>query len=349
MSTILCTLYNSLYLDKGLVLYDSLCQCSNDFKLYVLCMDDKCYEVLTELKQENHIPIRLKEMEEGDNALLTAKSNRPIGEYCWTCSSSLIRYILKKYNEPICTYIDADMYFYSDPQVLVDEMMNLGKSAMVIPHRFPAGKDKLAQKVGTYCVEFNTFVNNAEGLEVLEYWRNRCLECCSNIGDGIHWGDQKYLDELVENFPCVHVCQNNGAGVAPWNIPMYKDKDIVNTNMLFYKPLCINVPLIFYHYQSVKYINRDVINTGVIIEHSIDKRLVDNLYFPYLKKIESKKKMLESKYSISTLITRHPTSKKLSIWNKLLKKMNPINMAFAIKNRMQNKRLYIVNINSCLL
>ena len=62
MTTILCTLYNSLYLDKGLVLYDSLCECARDFKLYVLCMDDKCFDVLTRMNQANHIPVRLADL-----------------------------------------------------------------------------------------------------------------------------------------------------------------------------------------------------------------------------------------------------------------------------------------------
>lgn len=301
MSTILCTLYNSLYLDKGLVLYDSLCQCSNDFKLYVLCMDDKCYEVLTELKQENHIPIRLKEMEEGDNALLTAKNNRPVGEYCWTCSSSLIRYILKKYNEPICTYIDADMYFYSDPQVLVEEMMNYGKSAMVIPHRFPSGKEELAQKVGTYCVEFNTFVNNAEGLDVLEYWRNRCLECCSNLGDGVHWGDQKYLDELVEKFPSVHVCKNNGAGVAPWNVKQYQWYENENMISFYHTP----TQLVFYHYQGIRFLDEYCVDIGINGQVDNGVRL---LYNKYLKLIISKKHEL-LKYGVNTFFNIHPGEK----------------------------------------
>ena len=188
MTTILCTLYNSLYLDKGLVLYESLCKCSKDFKLYVLCMDDKCYEVLTDLKQAHHIPVKLSDFEAGDEALLAAKANRPMGEYCWTCSSSFIRYVLIHFNEDSCTYIDADMYFYSDPQLLIDEMLTAGKSVMVVPHRFPKEREKEASIVGRYCVEFNTFLNTPESIDVLEYWRRRCLECCSNLGDGIHWG-----------------------------------------------------------------------------------------------------------------------------------------------------------------
>ena len=150
MTTVLCTLYNSLYLDKGLVLYDSLRECAKDFKLYVLCMDDKCYDVLSDLNLDRHIPIRLSDFEEGDYELLEAKANRPIGEYCWTCSSSFIRYILRKYNEPFCTYIDADMYFYSDPQILIDEMLLAGKSVMVTPHRFPKKSEKQAEKVANY-------------------------------------------------------------------------------------------------------------------------------------------------------------------------------------------------------
>lgn len=330
MSTVLCTLYNSLYLDKGLVLYDSLCECAKDFKLYVLCMDDKCYEVLTDLKQKHHIPVRLADFEDGDEALLAAKANRPMGEYCWTCSSSFIRYIFKKYNESICTYIDADMYFYSDPQILIEEMILAGKSVMVTPHRFPPEKMYIAKKVGTYCVEFNTFSNTSESLEVLNYWRNRCLECCSNLGDGIHWGDQKYLEELVEKFSCVHVCQNKSAGVAPWNIILYSMSDL---------------PIVFYHFQSVKYITRLIINTGVVTLPQIDMQLVDELYYRYLKEIEDKKQMLESTYDINYLITHHPTDKKIPIWKALSSKFKPKRILSAIKSRIMHIHPYIIDLS----
>ncbi len=224
MTTILCTLYNSLYLDKGLVLYDSLSESADDFKLYVLCMDDKCYEVLSDINLEHQIPIRLSDFECGDEGLLKAKSNRSMGEYCWTCSSSFIRYILHKYNEPICTYIDADMYFYNNPQILIDEMIDKGKSVMMVPHRFSEKNVKEAEIVGTYCVEFNTFLNDRNGNIVLNHWRSKCLDCCSNLGDGIHWGDQKYMDEWPMLFPnSVHVCNNLGAGIAPWNIDRYRN------------------------------------------------------------------------------------------------------------------------------
>lgn len=310
MTTVLCTLYNSLYLDKGLVLYDSLCECAKDFRLYVLCMDEKCYEVLTDLKQEHHIPVRLSDFEEGDEPLSTAKGNRSMGEYCWTCSSSFIRYVLRHYDEKCCTYIDCDMYFYNDPQILLDEMNDAGKSVMVVPHRFPKDKKSLAEKVGTFCVEFNTFLNTPESLDALEYWRNRCLDSCKNIGDGIHWGDQKYLDEIVKKFNCVHVCQNPGAGIASWNISQYNSVSPKNKGgNLYFKDNDTVIKPIFFHYAGLQYLKQNRIGINIYtLNKEIEYELVDYYYRDYLLKIDIIKKMLKGKYQLTMYIKKHPVS-----------------------------------------
>lgn len=306
MESIYCTLYNSKYLDKGLVLYDSLYNSIDVFKLYVLCMDDKCFEVLSSLKQPNHIPIKLEDFESGDEELIKAKGNRSIGEYCWTCTSSLILYILRKFNHEICTYIDADMYFYSNPQVLIDEMLLAGKSVIVVPHRFSRERKEEEKTVGKYCVEFNTFMNNKEGLEVLHYWRNRCLEQCSQEPDGVHWGDQKYLEEFEKHFSCIHVCSNLGAGIAPWNIEQYRDFN----NDTLYSPLANDrVKLIFIHFASILYITNSLINTTICVRKGLDFKLVNSLYKKYLIELSTKKHFLKEKFGIETLIKRHPVSK----------------------------------------
>lgn len=333
MTTVLCTLYNSLYLDKGLVLYDSLCECAKDFKLYVLCMDDKCYEVLMDLKQEHHIPVRLSDFEAGDEALLAAKGNRSMGEYCWTCSSSFIRYVLKHYGEDSCTYIDADMYFYNDPQVLIDEMLKAKKSVMVVPHRFCKEKEDQATIVGLYCVEFNTFMNTPDSLEVLEYWRARCLECCSNLGDGIHWGDQKYLEELVEKFDCVHVCKNLGAGIAPWNIYSYSPS--LKNDVLVYNPSDEESKVYFYHFQSIAYIFRKLVD--VSLSSCVNKSLVEMFYKPYLRRIEDKKSFILKKFGVNLLIHGHPA--RYSRWGWL--KENKIGQVLLYFKRLKEGRVIV--------
>jgi len=307
MTTTLCTLYNSLYLDKGLVLYDSLCECAIDFELYVLCMDDKCYEVLSDLKLHKLKPLSLSVIE--NDKMKVAKSNRSMAEYCWTCSSRLIQYIIETYQPECCTYIDADMYFYHDPQILVDEMLEAGKSVMMVPHRFTERNNYLAKTVGTYCVEFNSFKNDEKGLRVLNHWHEKCLECCSNLGDGIHWGDQKYMDEWTSLFPeYVHVCKNPGAGVAPWNIELYKNFNSNHNAALYIKEdkLC---SFVFYHFQSLVYLTENQINTGIPHNNKfIDYGMVDVLYFDYLTKIKIKKMMLKEKYNIFFYIKAHPSA-----------------------------------------
>ena len=109
-----CTLFDSNYLDKGLVLYDSMKECMENFKLYILAMDEKCREILNEMNLSNVVVISLREFE--DEEMLQIKSVRSRAEYCWTCTASLIDYVFETYREEYCTYIDSDLCFYKNPQ-----------------------------------------------------------------------------------------------------------------------------------------------------------------------------------------------------------------------------------------
>ncbi len=337
MKTTLCTLYNSLYLDKGLVLYDSLKECAKDFELYVLCMDEKCYEVLLDLGENGLKPIRLSDVE--NEKMLEAKSNRSIAEYCWTCSSRLIQYILKTFQPECCTYIDADMYFYHDPCVLIEEMLSANKSVMMVPHRFTVRNQYLAEKVGTYCVEFNTFINNKEGREVLDYWHNKCWEFCGQLDDGIHWGDQKYMDEWIDKFPdVVHPCENNGAGIAPWNIELYNDYNN-SDHSITYRKDNQRIPIVFYHFQSIAYLSRKRVSTGIESNLNADYKSIEAIYRFYLQKIEDKKIFLKKQYQVDLLLKRHPASKgprwkrflmSFFVFRKLIKMVGKSNSYFEV-------------------
>ena len=76
MNNIFCTLFDSNYLDKGLVLYDSMCKHMSQFKLYVFACDKKCYEILKVEKSDNLIPIDISELETAYPCLLEAKKDR---------------------------------------------------------------------------------------------------------------------------------------------------------------------------------------------------------------------------------------------------------------------------------
>ena len=303
MTTVLCTLYNSLYLDKGLVLYDSLRECAKDFKLYVLCMDEKCYEILTELCLPNQFPIRLRDFE--NDELIKAKGNRSFGEYCWTCSSSLIKYVLIEFEEPVCAYIDADMFFYSDPNVLFKELEDNGASVMVTPHRFDWLDRKEENKVGRYCVEFNLFKNNKESITLLDTWICQCIEKCAAVGDGKYWGDQKYTDNWVEDYSFVMATNNLGAGVAPWNLSQYKMSSKWETDRIIISNQK-EVILVFFHFENLQFHSGGIIEGVIRFRWNTDFILYRELYSKYINRLADKKKYLRDNYSIDLNVTVHP-------------------------------------------
>lgn len=285
MKLFFCTLFDSKYLSRGLAMYESLKQHCPDFQLYIFPFDEKCFSVLQKMNLPNVTLISLKDFE--NEELLKAKSNRSQIEYCWTCSSSTILYVLEKYKTEHCTYIDSDLYFYSSPEVLVDEMKN--DSALITEHRYTPKYDK-SKISGKYCVQFITIKNDERGLRVLNWWRNACIDWCYNRSEDGKFGDQKYLDDWTKRFEGVHVLQHLGGGVALWNVQQYQ---LENKNQrLFGKEIKTGkeFPIIFYHFHYLRFYNNGLIDLG---RYTFPDGLKDFFYLPYLSHLEKVKKQIQ--------------------------------------------------------
>ena len=210
----------------------------------MVCFDDLALGVLKKLKLANLVAIPLVDFESKE--LLAVKQTRTAGEYCWTCTPHVIRYVLDTYNLAKVTYLDADLCFYQKPSILLDEFEQANASVLITEHRYTPVYDYSATS-GIYCVQFMTFNADERGMKVLQWWQDRCLEWCYNRHEDGKFGDQKYLDDWPTRFECVHVLQHFGGGVAPWNIQQYK-LDIDNNKLL------VNgEQLVFYHFHAYKY------------------------------------------------------------------------------------------------
>lgn len=298
---VFCTLFDSGYVDKGLVLYKSLCKNAKNFRLYVFAFDEKCYEIMSEYADESLTVVSLADFESED--LLKAKQNRNAREYCWTCSSHTIKYVLEHYKEPHCTYIDADMYFYKDPGCLLQEIEESRCDVSIIRHGFIPNKENMRHinMSGEYCVEFNTFYNTDNGWKVLDWWCGQCLECCPDKADGIRLGDQKYLEQFQKLFTGVHVLQNKGAGVAPWNIARFElYGDGVDDHIELREKTTKEIfPLIFYHFQKIRYLSEKSADINVYIyPHKASKKIRNRIYLPYMYKISKERQELAEKYNL---------------------------------------------------
>lgn len=213
-----CTLFDSCYLSRGLAMYNSLVGQEVDFHLYIFAFDDACDALLRRLNLSHATIISLDEFETPE--LLAIKESRTPGEYCWTCTSFTIWHCIHTFSLDHCTYLDADLLFFADPKVLTDEIGE--KSVLITAHRYSPQYDQSGDS-GIYCVQFVTFRNTDQGLAVLRWWMNACLEWCYNRFEDGKFGDQKYLDDWTERFEGVHVLEHRGGESHPgmqWTIPV---------------------------------------------------------------------------------------------------------------------------------
>jgi hypothetical protein len=240
-----CTLFDSNYLIKALVLYRSLERHSPSFHLTAFCFDDEAKRLLDELALPHVSTVALEELEAFDQELLSTKSDRTAVEYCWTATPALPLYVFgTRPDVDEVTYVDADLMFFSDPEALFDEMGDA--SVLITPHRYSPEHAHQAIN-GIYNVQFLPFRRDERGLTTLNWWHDRCIEWCYyRLEDG-KLGDQKYLDDWPERFPGVHVLQHKGGGLAPWNITQYDVRRGPDGVVLVDED-----PLVFFHYHRLQ-------------------------------------------------------------------------------------------------
>ena len=282
-----CTLFDSNYLTRGLALYESLKQNSPSFHLYIFAFDNNCFKILKNMALENATIISLSDFE--DEKLLSIKNTRTRVEYLWTCTPSIVLYTIKNFNIDICTYLDADLYFYDDPYCLIKELGS--NSVLITQHNYYKLYDE-SEYSGIYCVQFLAFKSDENSLEVLNFWRDSCISWCHNSVDNGKYGDQKYLDLWPINFKGIKVSSNHGAGVAPWNLLRYEFTISDNKIFIKLKNDNLNTPLVFFHFHGLTFYKNETLK---LTHHKyvIPEIVLHKIYVPYIEHLELLKEKIE--------------------------------------------------------
>ncbi|OHD78779.1 MAG: hypothetical protein A2355_06810, partial [Spirochaetes bacterium RIFOXYB1_FULL_32_8] len=285
---VFCTLFDSHYFSRGLAAYQSLKKNCNNFHLYIFAFDDLSFKILQKMNLEYVTVISLHDFE--DEKLLAIKSTRSIAEYCWTCTPSVIKYVLDNYKVDSCTYIDSDLYFFSDPSELFNEEKNC--SVMITEHRFSENYKKYEIN-GIYNVQFMYFKNDLKGKNVVSWWRDRCIEWCFAKSEDGKFGDQKYLDDWTTRFKGVHVMQNTGGGVAPWNVQSYI-YSLANDELFQTEKSSENqTKVVFYHFHNFKLYKQGLAKT---IGYPLSKEIIEYAYKKYYKNLTEIENELRVQY-----------------------------------------------------
>jgi hypothetical protein len=234
------TLFSGSFLASGLSLYRSLEQHSSDFLLWVLCMDETVEARLRSfaLPRLRVMPLRTIETP----ALLIAKSERTVAEYCWTMTPFSITAVFDRdHSAQRVTYVDADLFFFGDPVALLRELDEAGRDVLITEHAYDPEYDQ-SKTSGRFCVQFVTFRRNPGGNRVCRWWQERCVEWCYNRHEGGKFGDQKYLNVWPEIFSReVYVLKAVSEALAPWNARLLA-RD--------------GRPPVFYHFHGLRYLSQ---------------------------------------------------------------------------------------------
>ena len=251
-----CTLFDIRFASYGVAMIESLAKHCEDFHLYVFAFCDESYRFLTTLALPRVTVLSLQDLEAHTPELLRVKPTRSRCEYCWTCTPATILYCIETFHLPHCCYVDADLYFYSTPRALYDEMGN--DSVLITEHHYKSDEYDWTT-TGKYCVQFMLFRGDERGLRVLTWWRDACLEWCYNRCEGGKFGDQKYLDNWTTQFEGVCASTHWGAGIAQWNIGRYTFDLTREPPTLTDVEDATTHAVVFFHYQNVKLFPNGVI------------------------------------------------------------------------------------------
>ena len=253
------TFFDSNYLAKGITLYYSLKeQTKSPFKIYLLCLDEKTFDFFTINKTDFEFIelILIKDIEDSFPELKQVKKNRTLIEYYFTLSPILPLYLLRIYNNDHICSMDADLFFYNNPNSIFEKLTQF--SIIITPHKFSKELND-RKKYGLYNVSFQIFKNNNIGIQCLEKWKNNCIDWCYDFYDEKEqrFADQKYLDDWKKEYKnTILILDDSISGLAVWNANNY---NLRITDNVF---ISNDEKVLFYHFHNFKLVTSNIFLNG---------------------------------------------------------------------------------------
>lgn len=287
-----CTYFDHRYLAKGLAMIRSLRRHEPDARVWVLCLSGRAEQILRSLAEPGVTIVALVDFEAGDDALAAAKNDgRKTVEYYFTITPSLVRYVFDRAPQAeMVTYLDGDLWFFASPEPIYREMG--AASVLITPHRFAQSQRHL-KRHGIYNVGWLTFRNDAAGSACLDWWRDRNNEWCFDWVDEVHgrYCDQRYLDYFAQKFSGVHVLENRGGNLAPWNVG---SSTITKRNG---KVFADSDAVIFFHFHGLKHLApRQFLTIHRNYRAPLNDIMRHDLYQPYLKELVAIEDEIKARY-----------------------------------------------------
>jgi len=198
-------------------MYDSLVNTQGDFVLHYLCLDEDAFNKINDLNLEFIKPYALDSLIKEDVDLQNARSVLSYRDFCFALASYFSKFLLGKNLEGVM-YMDSDLFFYNDLDIVYNEIGE--KSVGIIRHRHV----ERGHFVGEYNVGIVYFKNDQDGRFCCTRWWELVSDPSNKYAPVYGTcGDQKYL-ELFDSFiPKESICviDEESSHVAPFNFDLY--------------------------------------------------------------------------------------------------------------------------------
>ena len=288
MTDIFCTYLDHNYLSRAVLTIRSFRRFEPNTPIYVLALSELCETILRELALPNVEIIPLAVLESAYPELVAVKPTRKLIEYYFTLSPFLPHFLFSRTTADRITYMDGDLYFYTSPRPIMDELGDA--SVAITPHRF-AFEFRNHHVYGRFNVAWLTYRRCAEGLDCLNTYKAECTAWCFDKLEEGRFADQKYLDTWPARYPSLKIIEHKGFNLANWNLHNYMIR--LKNNLV----MVDEDPLVFFHFASTQM--RADGTAYVTVNHRGGRSktvLFDHVVNPYVHELDEESRSLQQRF-----------------------------------------------------
>lgn len=270
------------YVYKCLLLYNSMLVHDQNFRFFIICLQDEVDALMRKLGLKNGIIINIKEIEGFDRELPIVKNRRAIKQYAWAAKPSAALYIFENYPEvDRLSWLDGDTLFLSSPECIYKEW---GDSSVLLTEESFNGKYGYLSKIyGYYNTGYMGFKKDEQSMECLEYFRHKLLfDWNYDKEEQYRWNDQLYVSDWKEKFMNIGVAENKGINLTPFVLNRLQDEEgleVTKTNGLLYIG---DINIVLFHYYGFIYFNEKEFELCAYTDIS-NAAEIEHIYLPYMK------------------------------------------------------------------
>lgn len=261
MTKAACTIVSPNYLAFARTLASSYVAQHPDQRFYVLIVADLADPAPFRIDPA-FTPVMLGEI--GLAHLRAEAMKYDILELNTNVKPTFMRYLLETQGLDALVYLDPDIFVYQ-PLDPVFEALAAGATAVLTPHMTtpvfdgcsPSEQDLLFN--GTYNLGFIGVGRTEEGLRLLRWWEERCLQLGFSEGRTGLFVDQKWMNLAPGLFDRVVISRDAGLNMAYWNLHERRLAEGTQ-GLVVENSESVRVPLRFFHFSGLAPTEPEVIS-----------------------------------------------------------------------------------------